>query len=180
MEIVYILTRKEINMENKKLMFAIVIAVVCCFCLTPKVSAASSTYSFSGEAGAFGGKYDKFVAENSQTSNYIKYIKLQVYAHDGNKLKIGFLHTEDWVSTAQEVVSTGTLKATGNNYTVYFIPSSMSCPDSNAICLTVPNQYSTSGNGNNIGYDFMAGFRFTNESWFFGTLYIQGSYTLYY
>lgn len=144
------------------------------------VNAASTTYSFSGTAPAFNGKYQKFIAEDSQTSRDIEYIKLNIHASGGNKLKVSLLHTENWLSTAEVVASSGTLKASNNDYVIYAIPTSKSCPSDADLCLTMPSKYSTDLNGSNVGYDFMTGFRFENESWFYGSLNISGSYTMYY
>ena len=144
------------------------------------VNAASATYSFSGTAKAVNGKYEKFIAEDSQTYRDVEYIKLNLHASGGNKLKVSLLHTENWLSTAEAVASSGTLKASNNDYVIYAIPTSKSCPSDADSCLTMPSKYSTDSNGSNIGYDFMTGFRFVNESWFYGALDISGSYTIYY
>lgn len=145
--------------------------------LTTKVNAATNI-SFNGQANAFGGYYQKFFSENTLNGNIVKYVKVVVNATDGNKLKVSFLYTNDWISTAKEVASTDTLSAKNNTYTIYFMPSNRSCPNE-GICLKIPSTYSTDGNGNDLTYDFMTGVRFTNESWFYGTLYLNGTITLY-
>ena len=165
-------------MKKRNILLSIVVAVFGFIFLSLDVNAASYTYDFSGSAAAFGGNYNKFFAEDSLSYNELKYVKITFHANDGNKLKVSLLHTEDWLSTATVVASTDTLAAKDNNYTIYAIPENMTCPSDANYCLKMPASYS--GSSNYIGYDFMTGIRFTNESWFFGTLYISGSYTLYY
>ena len=167
-------------MKRMNLVGTIVLGLASFMLMVTGVNAASATYSFSGTARAFNGQFDKLVADDSQSSIIVEYIKINVHASSGNKLKVILLHSEDWFSTATEVASSGTLKASNNDYVIYAIPVSKSCPSDADLCLTMPAKYSADFNGNNTGYDFMTGFRFVNESWFYGDLNISGSYTLYY
>lgn len=165
-------------MKSIKKLFAVVALIMGCFMFSQNVSA-EAQISFNGSAAPFGGYYQKFFNEEMEGLNGrpVYYAKVDVTAKDGNKLKVSYLHTTTYISAAKEVASTDTLKASDNTYTIYFIPVNMSCPGS--ICVTVPAQYSTDGKGNNMGYDFMTGVRFTNESWFYGTLHVSGRITLY-
>lgn len=164
-------------MKNKNLVIVVLLLVVCSFCCIQNVNAATS-FSFNGTAGAFGGKYEKFFSEEQLSSNVLNYVKVVVHASSGNKLKVGFLHTEDWLSNAKQVASTGTLQASNNTHTIYFVPQNRSCP-SGGTCIKVSSQYSTDGSGNDLTYGFMSGIRFTNESWFYGDLYVNGTITMY-
>lgn len=164
-------------MRKRHLLFAFLVLMIGSLFMVQNVSAATNI-SFSGSAAPFGGTYQKFFAENNLNGNIIRYVKVVVTATDGNKLKVGFLHTEDWLSTATQVATTGTLAASNNTHTIYFVPNNMACP-SGGTCVKVPSNYSTDGNGNDLTYDFMSGVRFTNESWFYGTLYLSGTITLY-
>ena len=167
-------------MKKNKILLTLAIAVFGFLFLMQGASAASKTYQINGSVPAFGGKYEKWIYEDSVTENSIKYIKINIYAHDGNKLKVGFLHTEDYPSHAKLLDETGTLQAKSNNYAIYLIAANGSCPSNADACLRAPKSVSTDGRGDDISYDFMTGIRFTNESWFYGNLYIEGSYTLYY
>lgn len=168
----------------KKIKLAVVctlFVIVSFFALSQNASAASSTsFNFSGTAGAFGGYYQKFVAEDTMSSRPVQYMRVNLFAHEGNKLKVSLLQTYDWVSTANVVASTGTLEASYDYYVFYIVPANMSCPAGADFCLTMPKEYSSNGLGNDIGYDINVGFRCTNESWFYGDLEVSGTYILYY
>lgn len=164
-------------MKLKHTLFAFLLLLVGSFFFIPRVDA-STSISFSGSAAPFGGYYQKFFAEDTLNGDLISYVKVVVTATSGNKLKVGFLHTEDWLSTATQVATTGTLAASNNTHIIYFVPYNMTCPTSGT-CVKVPSEYSSNGKGNNLSYDFMSGIRFTNESWFYGTLYLSGTITIY-
>lgn len=150
------------------------------FIVIISANASSKSFSFSGSAAAFSGKYNLIFAGYATSSSPVKYAKIDFNAYSGNKLTVSYIWTDDWTSEASVVVSTDTLKASDNDYVIYAISENMSCPSDADYCLTVPKKYSTDGKGNDIGYDFTTGFRFVNDSWFYGTLYISGTATLYY
>lgn len=164
-------------MKKRHSLFTLLFIFVSSLLLVQNLEA-STNISFNGKAGAFDEFYQKFFAEDSSNGNIVRYVKVVVNATDGNKLKVGFLYTDDWVSTAKVVATTETLPAKNNTHTIYFMPSNKSCP-STGICVKVPSKYSSDGNGNDLTFDFMTGIRFTNESWFYGTLYLNGTITLY-
>lgn len=170
--------------KTKRRTFCAFILFICSFFLltSSAFAGSTSTRDFSGSAGAFGGKYNRFFAEADLTSKPLLYARLDINVNDGNKVNFYLLQTNDWLSTAKTVASSGTIETTKSkeHFIIYLMPENMSCPSDADYCLRMPKQYSTNGLGNDIGYEFMTGFRVVNESWFYGTLNISGSYTLYY
>jgi len=168
---------------KSKTLYAFLLFVCSFFVLTSSAFAAStSTRYFNGSAGAFGGKYNRFFAEEDLTYKTLLYARLDLNVTDGNKVNFYLLQTNDWLSTAQTVSSSGTIETTKTkeHFIIYLASENMTCPSDADYCLRMPKQYSTNGSGNDIGYEFMTGFRIVNESWFYGSLNISGSYTLYY
>ncbi len=169
-------------MKKSHILFAFLVVFVGSFVLVPHISAATEPREvpLNGEAAPFGGFYQVFFGESGLQGDRIDYVKVDVTAKGGNKMKVSLLYTENWVSTASEVASTDTLKAQDDDYIIYFVPKNMSCPtSSNSVCVKVPAKYSSDGNGNDLTYDVFTGLRFTNESWFYGALNISGTAYLY-
>ncbi len=173
-------------MKRKNILFLYVALIISCLFTTEIVYAADfvtdeaevETYDFYIGAGLHD---DLRVSLNTEP---LKKAILVFQAHDGNKLRLGYIWSENWLSDVVEPVSTGTIKASDNSYIYAFIPENSSCEAEiggvNAICIKVPSKYSSNGSGNDIGETPFVGFRFTNESWFYGDVHVWGSLHMFY
>ena len=166
-------------MSLKRVMFFVMLG--CLLIFSWRVEAEVKYGSFTGAAAPFGGRYEfGFYNAFENLAPNIKYVKVVVHATDGNKLKISLLDMNKSEPTGLILGETGTLEASNNFYLFYIIPENMDCPVAADFCFTVSKENNGNNTGDFIGPTTSRGLRFTNESWFYGTLNIKGAYQLFY
>lgn len=167
-------------MKKRNLLVVAIAALSCLF--ISNVNAAtlkSKTYTIN-EGVSANSNYTRWIVNDEDLEITAQYIKLSMNLSQSNKGRIDLYHTNSYFNLvdAVRVATTGTISASDNTYTIYYIPENMSCPDSNATCYTIPSSITYSKS--DLGLAFQYGFNFVNESWFYGHMGINGTYTIYY